>query len=670
MLTFDVESYTLRPDSSSSKEKMASSFERLEKLFNVSRRRDKSSSGNSPSLDNFVFPSPPYMKPKSMRMTPREEEFVREKPSDYGAQDDRDGRLSLPETSDRFERRSSSNYTRARKTTVTSRGSNCSGNSSLSFEYQRESDAAQQLSKFKFPEDSLFRHSPATHSTSTSDASSPYRHGLESAPKTPEVEPIKSDLLDWSPRHISMLLSPLDPPPRGNRLAPTAQDDTAESMILKPSQIEKTTDTTGSRPASSNVPGKSSRRSRHGPRIPERKLSLFPKLESSFRVSQPLTYSPPMSDSEDSLQRTSRSFSAADTSVGSVGSVPTTIPEQSTSSDHHDNDGADKFQRESPRNTMAARQAESALERGDAGNIAVLPRSRLKRTQSAITLSLMASNIAKEHILHEPTIDDIYALSDEDIAEARPSTPSLDAQKPPPLPPKDLPSRMAKKRGTSGLRAHKPPAIAIKPMVGQITPPETPTEPLFIAPSLPTNTAGALGAIMAAGIAKKYSFDVVYLVNLWPQEPRDPFYSPVNASIANHSSSPCTTGPLKAEAPSHGRFLAAFGLSDLEEPFKIYTKVHLKILQFTEWLEYEKTEAAPETINRGWMHSFNCQRIPAGQESTECPMNSGLVFAAYRKQKNPLSVPAKGTLERKRFLEDLHADAKILVDTLSERAQD
>ncbi|KAK7965162.1 hypothetical protein PG988_010166 [Apiospora saccharicola] len=645
---------------------MASSFERLEKLFNVSRRRDKASSGNSPALDNFVFPSPPYMKPKSMRMTPREEEFVREKPSDYGLQDDRDGRLSLPETSDRFERRSSSNYTRARNG-VTSRGSNCSGNSALSFEYQRESDSARQLSKFKFPEDSLFRYSPATHSTSTtSDTSSPYRHGVESTPKTPEAEPLKSDLLDWSPRHISMLLSPLDPPPRGNHLAPAAQDDTAESIILKPSPIEKTSDTTGSRSASGNVPGRSSRRSRQG-RLPERKLSLFPKLESNFRVSQPLTYSPPMSDSEDSIQRTSRSFSAADTSVGSV---PTTIPEQSSASDHHDNDGADKFQRESPRNTMAAIQAESALDRGDTGNIAVLPQSRLKRTKSTITLSLMASNIAKEHILHEPTLDDIYALSDEDIAEARPSTPSLDAQKPPPLPPKDFPSRMAKKRGTAGPRAHKPPALDIKPIVGQITPPETPTEPLFIAPSLPTNTAGALGAIMAAGIAKKYSFDVVYLVNLWPQEPRDPFYSLAQGSVANHPSSPCTTGALKTQAPSNGRFLAAFGLSDLEEPFKIYTKVHLKILQFTEWLEYEKTEAAPETISRGWMHSFNCQRMPTSHGPTECPMNNGLVFAAYRKQKNPLSVPAKGTLERKQFLEDLHADAKILVDTLSERAQD
>ncbi|KAK7908422.1 hypothetical protein PG985_015725 [Apiospora marii] len=645
---------------------MASGFERLEKLFNVSRRRDKTSSGNSPSLDNFVFPSPPYMKPKSMRMTPREEEFVREKPSDYGVQDDRDGRLSLPETSDRFERRSSSNYTRARNT-VTSRGSNCSGNSALSFEYQRESDAARQLSKFKFPEDSLFRHSPATHSTSTSDASSPSKYGVESAPKTPEAEPIKSNMLDWSPRHISMLLSPLDPPPRGNRLAPTAQDDTAESMILKPSPIEKASGATGSRSASSNVPGSSRRRSRQGARLPERKLSLFPKLESSFRVSQPLTYSPPMSDSEDSVQRTSRSFSAADTSVGSV---PTTIPEQSTASDHHDNNGTDKFQRDSPRNTMAAIQAESALDRGDTGNIAVLPRSRLKRTQSAITLSLMASNIAKEHILHEPTLDDVYALSDEDIAEARPSTPSLDAQKPPPLPPKDYPNRMAKQRGTAGTRAHKPPAIAIKPMVGQITPPETPTEPLFIAPSLPTNTAGALGAIMAAGIAKKYSFDLVYLVNLWPQEPRDPLLSPVQALAANHPSSSSNTGALRTEAPSNGRFMAAYGLSDLEEPFKIYTKVHLKILQFTEWLEYEKTESTPETISRGWMHSFNCQRIPASQESKECPMNSGLVFAAYRKEKNPLSVPAKGTQERKRFLEDLHADAKILVDTLSERAQD
>lgn len=319
---------------------------------------------------------------------------------------------------------------------------------------------------------------------------------------------------------------------------------------------------------------------------------------------------------------------------------------------------------------MAAIQAESTHVKGDTGNIAVLPRSRLKRTQSAITLSLMASNIAKEHILHEPTLDDIYALSDEDIAEARPSTPSLDVQKPPPLPPKDIPSRMVKKRGTVGPRAHKPPAIAIKPTVGQITPPGTPTEPLFIAPSLPNNTAGALGAIMAAGIAKKYSFDLVYLVNLWPQEPRDPLSFPLQASAANHPSPACNTGVFQTEAPSNGRFMAAFGLSDLEEPFKIYAKVHLKILQFTEWLEYEKTEAAPETISRGWMHSFNCQRIPASQEPTECPMNSGLVFAAYRKQKNPLSVPAKGTQERTKFLEDLHADAKILVNTLSERVQD
>ncbi|KAK8088188.1 hypothetical protein PG997_003149, partial [Apiospora hydei] len=430
-------------------EKMASGLERLEKLFNVSRKRDKTISGNSPLLDNFVFPSPPYMKPKSMRMTPRAEEFVREKPSDYGGQDDRSSRLSQPETGDHLERRSSSNYTRARNT-GTSRSSNCSGNSSLSFEYQREPDAAQQLSKFKFPEDSLFRHPPTTHSSSASDASSRSAHVAESAPKTPEAEPLESGSLDWSPRHISMLLSPLDPPPRGDRLAPTAQDDTAESMILKPSPILRTSGTAGSRSASGKVPGSSSRRSRQGARLPERKLSLFPKLEPSSRVSQPLTYSPPVSDSEDSLQRTSRSFSAADTSIGSV---PTTIPEQSTTSVHQDNDGTDKFQRDSPRNTMAAIQAESAITRGET-----------------------------EHILHEPTLDDIYALSDEDIAEARPSTPSSNPQKPPPLPPKDIPSRIAKKRGTAGLKPHKPPAIAIKPTHGELTPPETPTESLFITP--------------------------------------------------------------------------------------------------------------------------------------------------------------------------------------------
>ncbi|KAK7951191.1 uncharacterized protein PG986_006919 [Apiospora aurea] len=643
---------------------MASGLERLEKLFNVSRKRDKTISGNSPSLDNFVFPSPPYMKPKSMRMTPREEEFVREKPSDYGDQDDRSSRLSQPETGDHHERRSSSNYTRARNT-GTSRSSNCSGNSSLSSEYQREPDAAQQLSNFKFPEDSLFRHPPTTHSSSALDASSRSAHVAESAPKTPEAEPFESGSLDWPPRHISMLLSPLDPPSRGDRLAPTAQDDTAESMILKPSPTLRTRGTAGSRSASGKVPGSSSRRSRQGARLPERKLSLFPKLEPSFRVSQPLTYSPPVSDSEDSLQRTSISFSAADMSVGSV---PTTIPEQSTTSVHYDNDGTDKFQRDSPRNTMAAIQAESATTRGETGNIAILPRSRLKRTKSAITLSLMASNIAKEHILHEPTLDDIYALNDEDIAEARPSTPSSNPQKPPPLPLKDVPSRIAKKRGAVGLKPHKPPAIAIKPTHGELTPPETPTESQFITPSLPNNTAGALGAIMAAGIAKKYSFDVVYLVSLWPQEPNDPLYSTVQGSLAKHKAQVDSTGTKQHEAPSNGRFLAAYGLSDLEEPFKVYTKVHLKILQFTEWLEYEKSEAASETLDRGWMHSFLCRRAPANHETAECPMNSGLVFAAYRKQKNPLSVPAKGTWERKQFLEDLHADANILVDTLSERA--
>ncbi|KAK8050427.1 hypothetical protein PG994_012157 [Apiospora phragmitis] len=566
---------------------MASGFERLEKLFNVSRRRDKTSSGNSPALDNFVFPSPPYMNPKSMRMTPREEEFVREKPSDYGLQDDRSSRLSLPETDDHPERRSPSNYTRARNT-VTLRSSNCSGNSSLSSEYQRESDTARHLSKFKFPEDSLFLHSPTTHSSSKSDASSRYTNGEESAPKTPEAEPIESGLLDWSPRHISMLLSPIGPPPR-DPPAPTAQDDTAESMILKPSPIERNSGTIGSRSASSKVPGSSSRRSRQGVRLPERKLSLFPKLESSFRVSQPFTYSPPVSDSEDSFQRTSRSFSVADTSAGSV---PTTIPEQSTTSDHHDSDGTNKFRRESPRNTMAAIKAESALARGNTGNIAVLPRSRMKRTRSTITLSLMAADIAKEHILHEPTLDDIYALNDEDIAEARPSTPASDPQKPPTLPPKDLPSRIAKKHGTAGLKFHKPPAIAIKPISGEITP-QRHRRSLSLLPP--------------------------HCLTIRP-----------------------------SEVPSNGRFLAAFGLSDLEEPFKIYTKVHLKILQFTEWLEYEKAGAASETLSRGWMHSFHCQRIPAKQETAQCPMNSGLVFAAYRKQKNHLSAPVKGTWGEKK----------------------
>ncbi|KAH8675948.1 hypothetical protein BX600DRAFT_508137 [Xylariales sp. PMI_506] len=664
---------------------MANSFERFEKFFNVSRKKDKSLRDKlaarkmleAASLDTdsdveegSLFPSPSYLKPTASRMQPRIPTYER-KNEDVSPTPEKTRSHSLPNVHDQLKRRSSSSF--AVEIERMPRSYDSSRVPSYVPNDQPTCSSSPQSSRFRFPEDSLFR--TATDATGSSRYSGSQGTSEDDTPvRTPKAEPEDRKLLDWSPEHISFLLSPIRIPSMDGKVGLGINEDDSESMILMPSPSFSV----AKEPPSIPQPPKAQRheeRPRTSARrasspqsrtaeAPEWKFSLFPKQYSVLQAPATSLHPPPSSESQDELQEApidpTKSLAALEVSNELI--LPST-PDMDLFTELTCVGGSqdEKF----PRETWGFRLDDPFSGSPEPKSSPVL-RSRIWRNHSAGAFSLTAED---DGALKEPTITDIYALSDEDIAEIRAPTPAPWDPPPPPPPPKDEPLRV-KTRFAPKAPIDTRQAATINVTSGEITPPETPTDPQFLIPMPASHSAGELGAIMAAGIAKKYNFDLVYLVSLWPSGGGNH----LDPSICTPSSSPQRTalgGSICTNKKSKitGRYLAAFGLNEVTEPFRIQTKYLLKSLRNQGWNEFEDSASQ---ICRGWACSFNSDFVPTGTFGTDIislnrMKNRGIVFGAYTKQENEASMLFSQSLEKQQLQEKLYADVKLLVHALVER---
>lgn len=241
--------------------------------------------------------------------------------------------------------------------------------------------------------------------------------------------------------------------------------------------------------------------------------------------------------------------------------------------------------------------------------------------------------------LREPDFNDFLNLSDDDIAEIAPDSPTIppieDALRPLPL--ISLSISSSAPRFSSLLT---------------LTPPRA---------SRPATAA----AFEAARIANRFDFDLIYVVNLWPDKSSA---SKLDAGSEFGTEDHATN----SQQPLVGRLLAAHGLHHVPSPLQISSAVHSAILRADGWVEYRNPAAEHHDLARGYACAFYTgQYAKGGSVDANAPVsgvrlseqiNRGIVFAAYRK---PRAGDCKlGTDLKEEELGNLHADAEALVEML------
>ncbi|KAK2020505.1 hypothetical protein LX32DRAFT_318819 [Colletotrichum zoysiae] len=371
---------------------------------------------------------------------------------------------------------------------------------------------------------------------------------------------------------------------------------------------------------------------------------LFPEHRHSSSVIQPPARSdtPPSSDYEDDSS-IKGSQSRPSSSLSRDLPTPASSPEMKPVRDGQSRDFADL--------SLAKRQAAAAtIRRRREEKTAAFRRSQghHSRTPRSIT--------SANQILKGGDVTDFYTLSDDDILEEEPEL-EVALESPAPLrfpPSPQTPSSTASfrsKRRTS---------------------------------SIHTDDVAKEGALQAAQIAAKHKFDLVYIVNLWPESasesssPTSRLSMDFSSSSSSSSSSRPTSmrasllgpmdGPMVDSAPGMtGRLLAAYGLSNLTSPFRISATVQSKILKQEGWMEYRCDDAQAGEFARGYGHAFHTDTGRRGSSGSRSPVardvsqnDHGIVFAAYR-------YPTKDSRAvgcSKEELEALRVDAEGLVDYL------
>lgn len=232
--------------------------------------------------------------------------------------------------------------------------------------------------------------------------------------------------------------------------------------------------------------------------------------------------------------------------------------------------------------------------------------------------------------LREPDFNEFLNLSDDDIAESNPESPALqhggcDSA----LPPMDL-----------SISSAQPPAAA---SLLTLTPPRA-------------SRPAAAAAFEAARIARRYDFDLVYVVNLWPDTSQHTLGGNVNSS--------------QKDKPMIGRLLAAHGLHHVPSPLQISSQVHKTILRSDGWIEYRNQEAGPHDLARGYGCAFYTGQYARSTSSrSSSPVSGvrlseridrGIVFAAYRKPRDGEEKLGRNFSEEE--LGELHRDAEVLVE--------
>ncbi|KAJ2970721.1 hypothetical protein NUW58_g9613 [Xylaria curta] len=640
---------------------MGHGFEKLERLFTGSRRKGrekkdtgqwrKASLATSPRPSSPAFPSPPYLRPTSTHMTPRNAQIK-------GPEADKDRSDSAPTLQEALHKRSSV----ASSITVVDRSSRSDASTSSIQHGTRNSQNASRQSRFRFPEDALFKNDRPTRCSRDSGSIFSLR---EQSRRSHVAEP--RGLLDWSPKHISLLFNPLEFEASSNDPTWVPGDTDPEPTLLPspdfaPSALLPTSHEVVYQPVGSTFvhPSPFSHSSVHKFTSNSRENSLFPRRETLGNFST--TFGNHEGKCKPTIQR-SMSLNATTLSYpGIPHRTSICLPSMRATS---------KFRgRRSARETWGNRLEDPHFSVPPMNNSEGISQLKLRRSASTSTLSILASKTPKDRILKEPTFDDFYALSDDDIAESRPLTP--DSLTPPP--PKSVHGTYRRSRLPPALTSQH---IAFKPTQESITPPATPPNCRLLALTYsPTNYRDTLGAFWAAVIAKKYDFAVLYVLSLWPG-PSD-CYLDTSANISASEPGNVTMskgfGAVAKGPRVSGRLLAAYGLNEVPSPFKIVTDTHLAALNCDQWNEYRNVDACPNDISRGWIRPFYSDYAPASASSSATrslsdghPKNRGIVFAAYSKQTSSPLIPMGASLEQKLILQHLYSDAKALVEALTKR---
>ncbi|KAI1266754.1 hypothetical protein F5Y18DRAFT_346876 [Xylariaceae sp. FL1019] len=644
---------------------MAHGIERLERLFTGSKRKERATKAKhhqqlqtvSREPSSPVFPSPSFLRPTSMHMVPRDAQVD-------GAEKDRGRSRSVPSIQETPQKRSSG---ASSITVVNNRNPPDMKAAPWQRQTPRNIQSSLRLSRFRFPEDSLFKQDESVQSSKLVSRQN------QSRDPSPRGNIITADqqekqLLGWSPKHISLLFNPLDFSTSTNSVHSKLDNDGADSILLPSPDIIALPSYQNSDPDDDRDDEKPSR----DPTMPVHVSPLgqcspvHGSTPSGRQQQQPaspcvdIPYTMSSSDSDDN-QKPSISRSR---SLSSLSSPRPLIDLVSPVKDYRR-----LRSRLSIRETWGSRPHDAHIHSSLSRDIEGIPRSRLvRKSASTSTLSILTSQIAKDHVLKEPTFDDFFALSDDDIAESRPPTPEPDARDPPTPPPKDSPEAKRK-----SLRKSATPQLSTMPTRarkgGELTPPYTPTQSqvhILQLPYSPTRPREVHGAVMAADLAQKYNFSVVYVLKLWPADEdaaSDARTSRVQRHDANLNEAPAR---IVRTPPVTGCLLAAYGLHEVPSPFEVVTETHMAALKNDHWNEYRNANAVENEISRGWMRPITLE--DPEDAAVEHSKERGILFAAYAKQTPKHIIPMTCSPEQTSILQQLHLDASMLVKALMENA--
>ncbi len=417
---------------------MANGFDRLEKLFSSSRRKDKAVQEKKSFETKHVFPSPSYLRPTSIHMMPRAARVE----DHEGFAEDRGRSHSLPgpkfnEQLPTSGRRPSTKYGQSCRSP---KGHIRTPDSVIEHSHDSSSSAAPRLSEFRFPEDSLFLHDellrisrgaspPINSSTSRLRENKAKEH--QSA-----IEKRSKRSLDYPPTHISSQFNPRDSGSASENRS-RERENSVESLILLPAPIITRSSTVILRRQGS-VRHRSTATSPTTPtkQASEPKFSLFPKQPHIPPYPTTLIDSPPASDNgEDHFSSTikrSKSTTSLPTPDSSV--APSLGSPTGFGTPRQEEDWQSK---RDTWETWGYRPDDPAggcdLEKS---NDSALRSRLLRKSASTSTLSIVTSQIVKDRTLWEPTLDAFFELDDDDVAEPRLASSMPDAHKAPKPPPK------------------------------------------------------------------------------------------------------------------------------------------------------------------------------------------------------------------------------------------
>ncbi|KAI1734446.1 hypothetical protein F4680DRAFT_343055 [Xylaria scruposa] len=628
---------------------MAHGFEKLERLFTGSRRKgrggqnattrqQKASIITERRPSSPVFPSPPYLRPTSTHMTPRDAQIGS---PEWG----KDRCQSVPTLQEALHKRSSA----ASSATIVNRPRRSDASSSR--HRSPDSQITSRPFRFRFPEDSLFK---SNRPIRTSEDSGKAGVTPEQSPRRRATE--SQGLLDWSPKHISLLFNPLDfKAPSSDGPWVPGSENTESSLLpspdfvpLAPSNQEPVGQPDPPTPLHNSL----------SPRSSVHELTLNRREISPSFHRKPLL-DPPTPDNEDKRKPTiyrSVSLTTMASSYSNTAHMASFAPSAMKS---NRNFRGRRNVRETWGNRLEDPQVFSDSPSSDGQNVL---NPKLRKSASTSTLPILTSKISKDRVLKEPTFDDFYALSDDDIAESRPPTP---------VPSTPTPDIHNSHRRSRPPQANASQHITPRSRRGEITPTE---HQLLTLSYSPIHLKDTFGALWAAVLARKYDFTVLYVLSLWPVGGDHCLDVSVTTPTSKPQPAEATATKRLAstrEPKISGRLLAAYGLNEVPSPFKIATDTHLAALNCDRWNEYRNVDARPNDIARGWIRPFyrDYASVSTSLKATGSPSsghyrNRGIVFAAYSKQTLCPLIPMTACPEQELLLQQLYTDAKALVEAL------